>query len=252
MRYIGAMYDDIADHYHLVYDDWPEAIKRQAAALDGVMRTALGAGPHRVLDVSCGIGTQALGLASLGHAVTATDLSAGAIRRARREAEQRKLDIHFGVADMRRCGTMHDEPFDVVLSADNSVPHLPDASAVSETLRGMYDCLTTGGLALVGIRDYRADENRASPQLVTYGFREDAGHRYVVFQTRDWSGNAYRVAMIFVREASEHTPASVVTGHSTYHAIEVQTVMQLCEDVGFRDVRRLDDVMHQPVIAARR
>ena len=32
-----------------------------------------------ILDVACGIGTQTLGLAALGHRVTASDLSAGAV-----------------------------------------------------------------------------------------------------------------------------------------------------------------------------
>jgi 2-polyprenyl-3-methyl-5-hydroxy-6-metoxy-1,4-benzoquinol methylase len=41
-----------------------------------------------VLDVSCGIGTQTLGLAHRGILVTASDLSAGAISRARAEAQR--------------------------------------------------------------------------------------------------------------------------------------------------------------------
>ncbi len=79
------MYDEIADLYHLIYPDWDEAVSAQATALDGLIRRiVIDAGS--VLDVSCGIGTQALGLAGLGYQVTASDLSPGAIVRARKEA----------------------------------------------------------------------------------------------------------------------------------------------------------------------
>jgi SAM-dependent methyltransferase len=95
------MYDEIATLYHLVYPDWNAAIAQQAAALDAIIRKHVGPPPRSILDVSCGIGTQALGLAALGHAVTASDLSSAAVERARREAAQRNLDIDFLVADMR-------------------------------------------------------------------------------------------------------------------------------------------------------
>src|SRR5438876_5527565 len=97
----SRFYDDIADLYHLVYADWPASMRRQAEVLDGILQSALGEGPHRILDVSCGIGTQALGLAALRHAVTASDVSVRAIERARREAEQRGLEVKFSIADMR-------------------------------------------------------------------------------------------------------------------------------------------------------
>lgn len=102
------MYDEIATLYHLVYPDWNAAIAQQAAALDAIIRQRVGPPPRSILDVSCGIGTQALGLAALGHAVTASDLSSAAVERARLEAAQRNLTIDFTVADMRRCGRFTD------------------------------------------------------------------------------------------------------------------------------------------------
>src|SRR6266404_5505901 len=118
------MYNEIATLYHLIYRDWNAVIAQQAAVLDAIMREHVGPSPRSILDVSCGIGTQALGLAALGHAVTASDLSSAAVERARLEAAQRNLAIDFKVADMRRCAEVHGSGFDVVLSADNSIPHL--------------------------------------------------------------------------------------------------------------------------------
>lgn len=139
------MYDEIAGVYHLVYRDWNAAIGEQGSALDAVVRELVGPPPQTILDVSCGIGTQALGLAALGHRVTASDLSAAAVERARREASLRGLAIDFAVADMRSCAETHPPGFDVVLSADNAVPHLLGDDAILAALRSFFQCLRPGG-----------------------------------------------------------------------------------------------------------
>jgi len=64
-------------------------MRRQAAAIGPILeRECARAGPLRVLDGACGIGTQALGLAGRGHRITGCDLNAAAVERARQEAAQ--------------------------------------------------------------------------------------------------------------------------------------------------------------------
>jgi glycine/sarcosine N-methyltransferase len=254
------MYDDIASLYHLIYPNWDEAIKQQADALNDFVTTLMGSAPRSrsvgsaesILDVSCGIGTQALGLAALGHTVTASDLSAAAVDRARTEAISRRLEITFKVADMRQCAEAHGSGFDVVLSADNSLPHLSGEDEVRIALQGFYKCLRKDGIAIVNLRDYREDEDRASPQMLSYGFRDRGSDRYFVFQTRDWNDDVYDVAMYFVREVRAGTPASVTAGLSRYYAITVERLMFLFQEVGFTHVQRLDGILHQPIVVGRR
>jgi SAM-dependent methyltransferase len=246
------MYDEIASFYHLIYRDWNAAIVQQAAALDAIIRQHVGPPPQSILDVSCGIGTQALGLAALGHAVTASDLSSGAVERARREAAQRNLAIRFTVADMRRCAEVHGPGFDVVLSADNSIPHLLSDDAIREALGNFHQCLRPGGVTLLGLRDYGA-EDRSSPRLVPYGFRSDGGDRYFVVQTRDWNGDFYDVAMYFIREGRGSKPATVMAGSSRYYAVPIDRLVSLLEESSFIEIQRLDGVpVSQPVLVARR
>ncbi|MBE9189477.1 class I SAM-dependent methyltransferase [Gloeocapsopsis crepidinum LEGE 06123] len=246
------MYDDIASLYHLVYPNWNEAIAKQGTALNGVISNFVGAASQSILDVSCGIGTQAIGLATLGHNVTASDLSAAAVARAHKEALSRGLEMTFKVADMRQCAQTHGSGFDVVLSADNSLPHLPGEDEIRVALQGFYQCLRQDGVAIVSLREYLEDEDRSSPQMWSYGFRDDKSDRYFVFQTRDWSNNAYDVAMYFVREVKQGIPASVTAGLSRYYAITVERLMFLFREVGFTDVQRLDGILHQPIIVGRR
>jgi SAM-dependent methyltransferase len=247
------MYDEIAAVYHLIYPDWNAAIAQQAAALDAIIRTHVGPAPQSILDVSCGIGTQALGLAALGHAVRASDLSSASVERARLEAARRNLAIDFTVADMRRCAEVHGSGFDVVLSADNSIPHLLGDEAIREALGNFYRCIRPGGLAILGVRDY-AMEKRSSPQLMPYGFRSDGGERYFIVQTRDWDGDFYDVAMYFIREARGSQLATVIAGSSRYYAVSIDRLVSLLEETSFVEIERLDGVLYQqqPVLVARR
>ena len=247
------MYDEIARLYHLIYRDWSAVIAQQASALDAIIRQQVGPPPQSILDVSCGIGTQAPGLAALGHAVTASDLSSAAVERARLEAAQRNLAIDFTVADMRRCAEVHRSGFDVVLSADNSIPHLLSDDAILEALWNFHQCIRPGGIAILGVRDYLTEE-RSSPRLVPYGFRSDRGDRYFVVQTRDLDGDFYDVAMYFIREVRGSKPATVIAGSSRYYAVAIDRLVSLLEESSFIEIQRLDGVLyqHQPVLVARR
>ena len=78
---IQRFYDELSPFYHLIFQDWDESIEKQAKILDKLIRKEW-VKTHTVLDVSCGIGTQALGLAKRGYHVTASDLSAKEVERA--------------------------------------------------------------------------------------------------------------------------------------------------------------------------
>src|SRR4051794_4862122 len=97
----ATFYDGLAGDYHLLFEDWPKAVRWQGGLIDRLLREQLGPGPYAVLDWCCGIGTQAIGLALLGHRVHATDLSEAAVERARHEATAFGASLTFGVADMR-------------------------------------------------------------------------------------------------------------------------------------------------------
>ena len=80
---VRAFYDELAPLYHLVYEDWNASVVRQGAMLASLIGEHWGARARLVLDAALGIGTQALGLLGQGFRVIGSDLSAGAVRRAR-------------------------------------------------------------------------------------------------------------------------------------------------------------------------
>lgn len=248
----SRFYDDIADVYHLVYADWERSIERHAHALDSIIRERLGAGTKTLLDASCGIGTQVLGLAKLGYVITASDISPNAIERARREAERRCLKIDFGVADMRRCDEVHRRQFDVVLSADNSVPHLLSHEDILTAFRTLFRCTAPGGLILVSVRDYDCEDHTAV-QLRPYGVRYTSTGRTIVFQVWEFepNGTVYEVAMYFVGE-SRSGGREVIVSKCRYFAVSLGTLCDLLQRAGYSTVERVDDRFFQPVLVGRR
>ena len=147
-------YDALADDYDIVYGGrWEDAVARQGKVLDALLQAALGPGAKDVLDCSCGIGTQALGLAMQGHRVHGTDISERAVERARREASKFGLAATFGIADFRDLGSIPGT-FDALISCDNSIPHLQADSEVRQSIASMRTKLRAGGLVMVSIRDY--------------------------------------------------------------------------------------------------
>jgi hypothetical protein len=95
---VRAFYDELAPLYHLVYEDWEASVAGQGAALASIIDEHWGPGARTVFDAAVGIGTQALGLLARGFRLTGSDLSPGAVDRARREAAARQLALPCAAA----------------------------------------------------------------------------------------------------------------------------------------------------------
>lgn len=247
---MNTFYDELAPLYHLVYADWEASIARQADALDEVIRET-GSGPaRRILDASCGIGTQSLGLARLGYEMTASDLSPGAVTRARREAAARALPIRFSIADMREAFERHGGGFDVVLACDNSVPHLLSDAEIQAAFEQFYLCTRPGGLCLISVRDYAGME-LGGIQTIPYGVRSDGETRYVLLQVWEFEGEIYDLTMYFVEDRGGAECRTRVL-RTRYYAVSIDRLMELLRQAGFEAVRRIDGRFFQPLIVGRR
>lgn len=258
---VRAFYDGLAEDYHLIYPDWSASVERQGAALDGVIRTASGtSGPLDILDCSCGIGTQALGLAARGHRVTGSDLSPGSAARARAESVRRGTPIATAAADMRGL-PFAAERFDVVLSADNSVAHLLTDEDLRNALGSLRYTLRPGGLLVITLRDYaeaRAAHQRSTTPQVTL---TPAG-RVITFQRWHWypDGERYELEhfQIFQLLPDGDTRAAETTSvrrrHATCRALTRSQLHVFVEAAGYADVRWLEPAesgFFQPVLTAR-
>jgi SAM-dependent methyltransferase len=250
MNETKKFYAGLTPLYHLIYPDWEQSIQQQARDLDSLIRELWGDGMRRLLDVSCGIGTQALGLTQLGYKVTASDLSPEEVERAGLEASRRDIKIAFSVADMRESFTHHARQFDVVISCDNSVPHLLTDADIFTAFKQLYQCIRPGGGCIVSVRDYEK-EDFSKQQIKPYGIREQNGVRWLLWQVWDPHGPTYDVTFYFVEDRG-NPECRTHALRSTYYAVGIPRLMELMKEAGFEDVRRVDNRFFQPVIIGTR
>jgi len=235
---MADFYDELASLYHLLFDDWDAGMERQGRHFATIVRDRW-PGALTVLDVSCGIGTQAIALAANGYRVTASDLSPKAIERARLEAEKRGHDISFSVCDMLAAHSHHGGGFDLVISCDNALPHLLTDESIVAALKQLYACARPGGGCIITIREYEK-EKRGKNILKPYGVRVEGGDRYVIFQIWDFEGDIYDLTMYVVKENLESGQVATETMHSRYYAISTTRMMQLMREAGFERVEKVE------------
>ena len=182
--------------------DWEAGVRQEDAALDCFLGKQVGRpGPYSVLDCSCGIGTQAIGLALQGHRVHATDLSTVSVDCARRESTNLGVSMTFGIADFRNLSATISDTFDVVISCDNSMAHNLTDDDLAAALASMKTRLKTSGLLLLSVRDY--DELvMDKPRFNNEHVDQRADGRRVVFQLWDWAndGRSYRNNQFLLKE----------------------------------------------------
>ncbi|MBB3101226.1 SAM-dependent methyltransferase [Actinoplanes campanulatus] len=245
-------YDELAATYDLIYADWAGSMARQAEALDGVIRRAVGTGPVRALDCACGIGTQLIGLAALGYSMSGCDLSTAAVARAAVECEARGLSAALVACDMRRL-PYADAGFDAVICADNALPHLLTDEDVTQALREMRRVARPGAVVVVTTRDYdaiRADRPVSMP--VQRGGK--AGLRVVTTQLWDWHAGSpvYDLTHLQVSETApgQWVAASRTTSYRAWTRAELSELARAAGLTGIRWAAGAETGFFQPMMIA--
>jgi SAM-dependent methyltransferase len=247
---VSDFYNQFAGDYHLIFENWEASITRQAAAIASLLRRECPAGTT-VLDCACGIGTQTLGLAKLGFRVTGSDVSSGAVQRARSEAASRSLDIPFYAADMRNLDELPEAGFHAVICMDKALPHLLSAADIAEAAGRIRAKLRVGGIFIASIRDY---DEILSQRPVVQGpaFYSDAGKRRIVFQLWDWEDERrYTLHMYITRETS--TGWANFHGAAAYRAALREEITSILNSRGFTNVRwqfPSESGFYQPIVIA--
>ena len=135
-----------------VWDDAYVGDGSETTPLDEqLLADVLGLVPGRALDLGCGAGGNAIGLAQRGWRVTGIDISSKAIASARQSAESAGVDIFFEVADVTTWEP-HDE-YDLVVSS-YALP--AQGSQRVAALAVARNALAPGGVLLVGEFDATA------------------------------------------------------------------------------------------------
>jgi glycine/sarcosine N-methyltransferase len=245
-------YNALAPEYHLLFGDWWSAGVRHAEVIAELLSArGIGTERTRLLDCTCGIGTQALPLAAAGYDVTGTDISIRAVERAAAEARRRNLRVRLAVGDVRRVDEVAAGPFDAAISCDNSLPHLLTDADLARAIQSIRACLREGGVFLASIRDYDAlRTNRpAGTPIALHGVD---GSRYGSGQAWTWSldDNQVEITLFTLTESPDHTWSASVH-ETTYRALQRRTLTAALRSNGFAAVEWLmpeESGYYQPVV----
>jgi SAM-dependent methyltransferase len=245
-----TFYDSLAARYHLLYADWEGSVARQGAALADLLGQ-LGLPPGaRVHDAACGIGTQTIGLACRGYRVSASDLSPGAVARARDELARRGLHAPLSVADMRDLPRVVRGPVDAVLACDNAVPHLLSDDDIRAAFRAFHAVLRPGGALVISVRDYATPPHQDT-DVHPYGLRRVGDRRVLAVQVWEWDGDRYDLR-IYLTEQAPDGRCETTVHHTRCYAVSIARLVALAREAGFRRMVRHDGVLFQPVLVATR
>ena len=251
---VKCFYDELAADYHHVYSDWESAIERQSFALDQLIQGEVSAHVSFVLDCSCGIGTQAIGLARRGYKVFASDISAKAVGRAETESANRGLSIGFAVADVREVDSAFNRKFDAVICCDNSLSHLLTNEDLTLALQSIRLTLKKDdGLFLASIRDYdQLLVKKPASQMPIY--KNTSEGEVVTFQIWDWSqkSDTYLVRFFVVWQTSSGWEVKEL--RTFYRAIKRDEFNQVLASVGYKDIAwhaPEETGYFQPIVTAR-
>ena len=242
-------------HYHLIFANWRDAVVHHGEILDKLIRTQINvSSATSLLDCSCGIGTQAIGLALRGYRVHASDISAKAVERAKKEAQALNAPVTFSVADFRYLDKQVEGIYTVVLSCDNSLPHLLTDDDILMAIRSMRTKLEKDGLLLISIRDYDRIVREKPRVDLPRVFDSDEGRR-IPFQVWDWdaAGIAYIVHHFIIKQAG--TAWETLYHQTHYRALQRAELTHFLEEAGFNDIRwhmPHESAYFQPVVTVRK
>jgi SAM-dependent methyltransferase len=147
-----AWYEEFFDDAYLrtVRPPRPEQVSRQCDFIEYALQLPKGS---TILDVGCGLGLQAIELASRGYLVVGLDLSLPMLARAADEAQDRGVKLNFLHGDMRDM--QFDGQFDAVLCLGTTFGYFDDETN-KQVLERMRRALKPQGLLLLDSvnRDY--------------------------------------------------------------------------------------------------
>ncbi len=251
MNITQTFYDNLASQYDKLFLDWQSTTQEQAIILDKLFRDNGFNGTARILDCACGIGTQSIGLASLGYHVTASDISDGEIAEAKERAAKNNVKIRFEHADFCALSETFSDPFDIIIAMDNALPHMLSKSALEAAIRSITNQIVTGGMFVASIRDYDALLMDKPPYSPPYIHKTAKGQR-VSFQTWVWEDDHYKLTQ-YILDDEDSLQASKF--ECEYRATRREELTNLLLSNGCREVVWKfpeETGFYQPIVIAKK
>lgn len=251
MSITQTFYNNLATQYDKLFLDWQATTREQAEILDwifernGFDRTA------KILDCACGIGTQSIGLATLGYDVTASDISDAELVEAGKRAKENGVKICFKHADFCALSDTFTEKFDIVIAMDNALPHMMSSNDLESAIKSIINQVERNGIFVASIRDYDSLLMEKPPYSPPYIHKTEKGQR-VSFQTWEWNEDKYKLTQYII---DDEKTLQVSKFECEYRATRREEMKKLLLAHGCSKVEwKFPDEtgFYQPIIVARK
>ena len=144
-----------------------------------------------ILDCACGTGAGTLGMEEAEYSVVGSDANASMLAEARRRKRELGMQAPFVRALWRDLPAKLSQRFDVVLCAENSLPHAVTKAETVASLRGMLGVLRPGGVCWASVSgpeiygkpgEVRFPAVEPPPTRAQIGIKNLGGRETVVFE----------------------------------------------------------------------
>lgn len=246
-----TFYNSMASQYDKLFSDWAATTHEQAAILDQIFCNNGFDRTSSVLDCACGIGTQSIGLAALGYAMTASDISDAELAEAAKRAAKNNVSIRFEHADFCALSDTFSETFDIIICMDNALPHMLSHDALASAIASITGRMKKDGIFVASIRDYDALLMEKPPYSPPYIHKTSNGQR-VSFQTWTWEGDHYKLIQ-YIIDDGEMLKASKF--ECEYRATRRDEITDLLLASGCSEVNWLfpeETGFYQPIVVAKK
>lgn len=247
-------YQSLAQDYHLIANNWEKSVNFQGKLLSRLIEQNISGNYNSILDCTCGIGTQIIGLAKeqLFSHHFGSDISSLSIERAIDEALRQNVNIDFRVEDICQLGKNFEINFDVIVSFDNAIPHLLTEEKLLKSFIEIYQLLHSNGHLIFSIRDYDNIIKEKPVGTIPRTFPIENGKR-IVFQTWEWHDlePIYELSLYIIEEA--HTIFNTKCFNATYRAWQRHEIEHFLTQTGFRKLKWLfpeQSGYYQPILLA--
>lgn len=214
----------------------PERNAQDTARVERLLGLSVGA---RILDLACGHGRVANGLAAMGFEVTGLDRSEAFVRLAQIDAEARGVAPHYVVGDYRALPAAWSYQFDAVLFWDHSFGYFTAVENAS-TLRQVARVLRPGGEVLIEMPNILLQLNRSLHPVNKVVHGDD-------FMLDAWTYDPVTGRVCVERDLvrAGQPPRHVTFSASLYTFPELRSLL---EQAGFREIQVSDPECNRFVV----
>lgn len=234
MNNIKDFYNNFADVYPYIFTDWNKTSEKHPIIIDTLIKKYESYKSQTLLDCTCGIGTQCLGLSKIGYEVFASDISDKELEIARSHSYKIGNKIEFKITDCRCLKSSWKRTFDVIISFDNALPHLLNKMDMKMAFSNIYNCLNDNGLFISSYRDYE-DLLLKRPKLANpLRIHEVDDKTILSFKTWYWKQNMCYSTQYIIVESEDVN--EVYKGSFWMWAITRKELLSISNEIGFKKV----------------